>query len=140
METVRLVRFDGSDQGTFGKIYYPDHIRFTGELPDRNNQNNISCIPKGIYKVLWTLSPRLKKFTYEVQGVPKRGGIRIHSSNLMGDSSLGYVAQLLGCISIGEQLGYIKKQKALLISKPAVDNFILIMQKLPFMLEISDAN
>jgi len=136
MEKIRLVRFDLSDQGTFGKIYYPGHVRFTGELPDRNNQSNISCIPYGSYLVKWTLSPRLKRYTYEIQGVPNRGGIRIHSSNLMGDSTKGYIAQLLGCVSIGERLGYINKQKALLLSKPAVSNLELIMAKQPFMLEI----
>lgn len=136
METVRLVRFDKSDQGTFGKIYYPGHVRYTGELPDRNNQNNSSCIPPGKYKVLWTLSPRLHKYTYEVVGVPRRGGIRIHSSNLMGDMALGYAAQLRGCISLGEKLGMMRGQKALLVSRPAVSNLELVMQKKPFILEI----
>jgi hypothetical protein len=58
----------------------------------------------------------------------------------MGDATLGYKAQLLGCISFGERLGYIRNQKALLLSRPAMDNFVLIMQKLPFILEITDAN
>lgn len=136
MEKVILTRFDSSDQGSFGRIDYKGNARFTGELPDRNNASNISCIPCGLFVVRWTLSPRLKKYTYEVVGVPGRGGIRFHSANLFGDTTKGYVAQLLGCISIGERIGYIKKQKALLVSRPAVAHFEDTMQRLPFLLEI----
>lgn len=135
---VRLFRFDKSDQGTFGKIFYDRFSRFTGELPDRDNQSNISCIPAGKYTVKWTRSTRMKKYTYEVLGVKGRGGIRIHSSNLMGDKSLGYKAQLLGCISLGEKLGFIQNQKALLVSRPAVSHFEQIMGHNPFILEIID--
>lgn len=136
METVKLIRFDKSDQGVFGKITHSGLSWFTGELPDRDNQSNISCIPAGRYTVRWTLSPRFKKHTYEVISVPGRGGIRIHSSNLMGDAKLGYVAQLLGCISLGYKLGYINKQKALLVSRPAVHSFEDAMQRKTFILEI----
>jgi len=139
MKTVRLVRFDRGSQGTFGKIYYPGHIRYTGELPWRNNKSNLSCIPTGTYKVIWALSPRLKKYTYRLCNVPGRGGILIHSANLMGDEMLGYKVQLKGCIAIGEQLGRLHNQKAVLVSRPAVSNFELIMGKQPFLLEISDA-
>ncbi len=136
MNKVILTRLDQSDQGTFGKLVYAGHTRFTGELPDRDNKNNISCIPKGIYKVLWTKSPRMKKFTYEVVGVPGRGGIRFHSANLMGDESKGFKVQLQGCISLGEKLGYINGQKAILVSRPAVGHFEFIMDMKPFILEI----
>ncbi len=137
METVHLIRFDKSDQGVFGKIYYKGHTRFTGELPDRNNQSNISCIPSGTYMVKWTRSPRFKRYMYEVVKVPGRGGIRMHSANLMGDASLGYKVQLLGCIALGERLGYINKQKAVLVSRPAMTHFEIAMGKRPFLLEIS---
>lgn len=136
MERVQLIRHDASDQGTFGQISYKGFVRFTGELPDRDNQSNISCIPKGTYKVKWTKSPRLKRYTYEVVDVPNRGGIRFHSSNLMGDASKGYKVQLQGCISLGEKLGYIDKQKAILLSRQAIRHFELIMNKESFILEI----
>jgi hypothetical protein len=138
METVKIRRADKSDQGVFGTIHYKGYRRYTGELPDRENQNDISCIPLGLYLVKWTLSPRLRKYTYEIINVPKRGGIRLHSSNLMGDRSKGYKAQLLGCLSLGERLGYMDGQKALLLSRPAVLHFEDTMQRLPFMLEITE--
>jgi hypothetical protein len=136
MDTVIINRFDRSDHGVFGKVAYKGFIKYTGELPDRNNQSNISCIPSGLYTVKWTPSPRMKKYTYEILSVPKRGGIRMHSSNLMGDASLGYKAQLLGCISLGEKLGYMGGQKALLLSGPAMRHFEAVMAYQPFLLEI----
>lgn len=88
------------------------------ELPWKNNDNNISCIPIGKYTCKYTRSPRmsvehltrwLKKnvgkteadcpeseknvYTYEIMNVPKRGGVRIHSAN--------YFHQLRGCIALG---------------------------------------
>ena len=138
MQTVLLTRVDKSDQGVFGIIYFCGMKRFTGELPDRDNASNISCIPPGDYAVKWTPSNRLKKFTYEVLGVPKRGGIRLHSSNLMGDASKGYVAQLRGCISLGEKIGSIRRQKALLISRPAISTFETVLQRQTFLLRIVD--
>jgi hypothetical protein len=140
MQNVLLMRFDKSDQGVFGIIYFCGMKRFTGELPDRNNASNISCIPVGDYTVKWTLSNRLKKFTYEILGVPGRGGIRRHSSNLMGDESKGYIAQLRGCISLGEKVGTMRGQKALLISRPAINTFETVLQHQAFLLKVADQN
>lgn len=68
----------------------------TLELPDKNNEPNISCIPKGTYLCKYTFSPRMQKFTYEIQNVPNRSGIRIHVAN--------YFTDLLGCIALGNSL------------------------------------
>jgi hypothetical protein len=68
-----------------------------------------------------------------------RVGIRAHSANFMGDKSLGYRMQLNGCIALGEQLGWMEGQKALLLSAPAVRRFENHMGHKPFMLEIRDA-
>jgi hypothetical protein len=72
-------------------------------------------------------------------GVHGRAGILIHSSNLMGDVSLGYRAQLLGCISLGERLGVMERQRCLLLSRPAVREFEDFMGRKSFTLEIRDA-
>ena len=130
-----LQRFESTDQGTFGHL----GSWFTGELPWRNNAAQVSCIPADIYQVAWTWSPRLRRLTYRVLAVPGRSGVLIHSSNLMGDASLGFRAQLQGCISLGERLGRIDGQKALLISRPAVRAFEDMMGRRPFELEIRDA-
>lgn len=133
---VKIYRVSTSDQGTFGKLIINDFKCFTGELPENHNIPNYSCIPVGSYKCEWTRSTRLKRFTYEVLEVPERAGIRIHSANFMGDDRKGYKKQVNGCIAFGEYLGQMDKQQALLISKPTVFRFELMMNKEPFILEI----
>lgn len=68
----------------------------TLELPWKNNEKNVSCIPRRIYDVKQTFSYKFMKFTYEILNVPNRSGIRMHSAN--------YFYQLLGCISLGNGL------------------------------------
>lgn len=63
------------------------------ELPWRNNEPRVSCVPDGIYPMIWANSPRLKKKTWRLQQVPDRDGILIHPAN--------FVNQLLGCIAPG---------------------------------------
>ena len=134
-----LQRQDSGDQGTFGRITAGPLTFFTGELPWRDNASNVSCIPADRYECRWTYSPRFKRQMYVLLGTEPRGGIRIHSANLMGDKDMGYKAQLNGCIALGERLGWIEGQKALLLSGPAVRQFEHYMGGQPFTLEISDA-
>jgi hypothetical protein len=134
-----LQRFETGDQGTFGRIMVPGLTLFTGELPWRENAGSISCIPAGVYPAQMTWSPRFKRLMYLLGKTDPRVGIRAHSANFMGDKSLGYRMQLNGCIALGEQLGWMEGQKALLLSAPAVRRFENHMGHKPFMLEIRDA-
>lgn len=138
MVKVRLERFDLSDQGTFGRLVLADRLFFTGELPWRNNQPGISCIPTGIYRWVWTFSPRFKRHLYLALDTDPRTGVRIHSANLMGDLQAGYKAQLQGCIALGKSIGNIGKQRALLLSVPAVREFEMLMDRKPFVMEIKN--
>jgi hypothetical protein len=54
----------------------------------------------------------------------------------MGDDTMGYMKQLNGCIALGEKLGWMDGQKALLLSAPAVRRFEDHMGRVPFKLEI----
>ncbi len=136
LSNVVLTRAESGDAGTFGRIVLGEFAAYTGELPDRANQSNLSCIPAGSYRCAWTYSPHLKRSTYEVLAVPSRAGIRIHSANLMGDATKGLKAQLNGCIALGESRGVMDGQKALLLSRPAVRRFEAILNEQPFTLEI----
>jgi len=136
---VRLDRFESGDQGTFGRFSFGPFECFSGELPWRDNAPLLSCIPEGSYTTVWAESPRLKRSTYRLLAVPNRSGVLIHSSNLMGDRERGFRAQLLGCIALGEKLGAIDGQKAVLISRPAVRRFEEVMLHQPFILEIRNA-
>lgn len=133
-----LQRFDSGDQGTFGVLSFNGISLYSGELPWRDNTPNKSCIPAGTYQVIWAKSPRLQKYTYRLIGVEGRGGILIHSANLFGDRQRGYKAQLLGCISLGEKIGWLDGQKAILISRPAIRTLEEFMQRKPFTLEVKD--
>lgn len=67
---------------------------FTIELPWRDNLPNISCIPKGEYKLALRNSPKYGDHIH-VTGVPARSYILIHPAN--------YVGQLRGCIAVGDK-------------------------------------
>lgn len=65
----------------------------TLELPWRNNQTGVSCIPPGVYAVAFFDSPKFKRAILRLKGVPGREGILIHPAN--------HVAELRGCITLG---------------------------------------
>lgn len=136
-----LERYETSDQGTFGRMWAPRGLwLYSGELPWRDNRSNVSCLPEpGLHRVVWTWSPRFRRFMYLLLGTAPRAGIRAHSANFMGDAALGYRAQLNGCIALGEKLGWMDRQKALLLSAPAVRRFEDRMGHRPFVLEIRNA-
>lgn len=131
-----LQRTESGDQGTFGKILACGLALFTGELPWRDNASGRSCIPPGQYRVVWAYSPRFRRQTYLLLDTVPRTAIREHPANLMGDAAKGLRAQLNGCIALGERLGWMDGQKALLVSAPAVRRFEQRMQRKPFLLEI----
>ena len=58
----------------------------------------------------------------------------------MGAADMGFLSQLNGCISLGERLGWMDGQKAVLISRPAVTDFEITMQRKPFILEVRDGH
>ena len=138
MRKATLYRLDSSDQGTFGVLVIKKSNTwfFTGELPWRGNKSNISCIPKGAYRVVWTRSPRFKRCMYLVAKVKNRLGIRVHSANFVGDRKKGFRRQLAGCITLGEKLGWLGGQKAVLISRPAVRKFEALANGEPFEIDI----
>lgn len=66
------------------------------ELPDKNNQVNISCIPAGTYTVNKIISCK-KGPCFFVKAVPGRTDILIH----VGNFAAGAKVDLKGCISPG---------------------------------------
>lgn len=131
-----IERFEFTEHGTFGRLITDGLQLFTGELPWRENRQLVSCIPPGDYYCPWTFSPRFERYTYLVSEVPGRGGIRFHAANFMGDETVGLRAELNGCISLGERLGFIDGQRALMLSAPATKRFEQHMGYDPFKLRI----
>ena len=142
MKTVNLYRYESSDQGTFGVIFYEDFWLYTLELPWRNNQSNISCIPEGEYEVVKRYSPSFKKETYWIKDVPNRSYILIHAANFAGDTSKGWHTNLQGCIGLGCVRAIARKngrsQKCISRSVEAIRRFEQFMKNEDFKLIIKD--
>jgi hypothetical protein len=67
----------------------------TMELPWRENQHNISCIPEGIYEVIREATSNNHEYPhFRILNVQNRDGILVHK--------ITYVSGLKGCIGVGE--------------------------------------
>ena len=101
MKTIIINRDVLQDNQTLGVCYIkdkqnkPKYVGFSLERGWKNNQNNISCIPEGTYKVVLEYSDRFKKDLWEIKGVPNRAECKFHSAN--------YWYQLNGCIALGRK-------------------------------------
>jgi hypothetical protein len=97
MPTLTLLRVGSSDLGTFG-VLRDRAIPFavTMELPWKNNEARVSCIPPGRYTCQRVQSPKFGN-TFEVTGVPGRDHILFHTGNSCADTE--------GCILVAEEFG-----------------------------------
>lgn len=142
MTDAFLSRRDLSDQGWFGRLVAGPLSLYTGELPWRENRSSVSCIPPGpgdadvTYWAQVTFSPRFGRGLYLLAPTHPRTGIRIHPANLCGDAAKGWKAQLNGCVALGERLGYLDGQKAVLLSQSAVRRLESYFHGRPFRLTI----
>ncbi len=147
MKTVKIKRQESGEEGTFGILTTDSGFTcLTGELPDHQNQSNLSSIPKGTYKCRWASSPKYG-MCYHVEGVPGRSDVLIHPANLMGDTNRGRVTQLHGCIALGKskevfqpsavpQLKMTQPQKGIAASKKTVEEFVAHLGQQEFQLII----
>ncbi len=135
--TVNIFRMKRSDQGTLGILTYEEFKCFTLELPWRDNQRNISCIPIGSYPTDIRISPRFGQ-VYWVQEVPDRTFILIHSGNWAGDIKAGYKSHVNGCILLGKARGMLGNQLAVLNSRITVKAFMRRIEFQPFTLDIHE--
>lgn len=145
MRVVTIRRFHRDWMGMVGRVRV-DHgfSCFSIELPRRDNRPEISCLPAGAYEVVWSLSPRFRKWTYEVlEPFPHRAGFRIHSGNFAGDASRGWLTHSLGCPIFGKYPGWLappgrRPQRAVLVSRPTMLAFEAYMDRKPFKLVLVD--
>lgn len=96
---------DNTEVQSLGRLFLFDGLDLpfkcvTLELPDKNNQNNISRIPAGTYRVVRRWS---KKFGnhFHLLDVEGRSLILIHVGN--------YFTQIEGCILVGTRFTDINK-------------------------------
>ncbi len=96
---VKIVRLEGSEgEPTLGAVVVNNHLFCTSlELPDYDNNSDISRIPAGVYEAILTYSPTFKKELYRLSNVPDRIGVLIHSGNTVENTK--------GCILLGQYPG-----------------------------------
>jgi hypothetical protein len=96
--SLSMVRTHKEMEQTKGELFVLDEFAnvlfrcFTLELPWKDNQRKISCIPAGRYKVVPRFSQRFNNHLH-ILDVPERTFILIHEAN--------FVHQLEGCIAVG---------------------------------------
>jgi len=99
MRKVEISRDSASTVQTLGQlnIYEDNNIVYsckTLELPWKNNEKRVSCIPEGQYKVVKRNSAKYGDH-FHITNVDNRDYILIHSGN--------YHTQILGCVLVGKQ-------------------------------------
>ena len=96
-QTIILERFYSNENKTLGNLTLRTGNKIilvlkTLELPWRNNERRISCIPALNYRAIQHTSPKFGWCLW-LQDVPNRSEILIHQGN--------YTSQILGCILPG---------------------------------------
>lgn len=130
MLTVHLIRDDVSDECIRGLLYAEGEIFHILERPWLDNQTNKSCICAGTYKSQFlprSTSGRYRN-VYWLREVPERGGILIHSGNVVDHSK--------GCLIIGKRRGHLAGKRAVLNSKTALQEFVQLMDGQDFLINI----
>lgn len=94
---ITLKRTYEKDHATMGEIILPSQKIYTLELPWRDNQRLISCIPEGIYRITPYFSPKHQRMVFNVAPVLPRSSIEIHHGTTLKDTT--------GCIIVGFECG-----------------------------------
>ena len=83
---------------TIGLFTIDSYRCFSLELPNKDNRQDISCIPDGIYDYYFRDSPSNGEIL-ELRNVTGRSYIQIHSGN--------FTRQIKGCILVGDSIKYL---------------------------------
>lgn len=131
MKTLTLKRVDSNNECAFGALFLDEkEICKTLELPWRDNQKGISCIPAGEYKLSPYPSSRFGE-VYIVNDVPNRTGILIHTGNTASD--------IEGCILVGDSYGKLNGKRAVLNSRQTFKVLKELLGNEEYMLNIVNA-
>lgn len=130
MKTVVLERLTDDGHETIGRLSVDAFLCDTMERPYLGNQHQISAIPCGKYKCVWSLMPSAGRNHFKIMNVPNRDGVFLHAGNKTEDTK--------GC----PLLGYGKKDidgdgdLDIANSRKALDDFEKLMDKEDFWLVI----
>ena len=119
MKKLKLVRVTEHKDATLGVLCIDDRPMFvTLEDKWRDNERQVSCIPKGKYEIIAHSSPKFGR-TFQVMNVPDRDAILIHAGNTHKDTH--------GCILLGLMYGLLGTDSAILSSRAAMEQFMQLM-------------
>lgn len=130
MNVATIVRKVDTGKETIGNLTVGNFACSTLELPWKDNQQSISCIPKGTYQCEWGYMGDLKEYHYVLKDVPGRASIFIHEGN--------YYTNSKGCILLGSSLGDINHdgEMDVLSSRVTLAKFEALFNKKPFTLKV----
>jgi len=127
METVKMQRWEYDQDGTFGILTLPDgECLYTCELPWKDNEPFVSCIPLGTYRCV--PSKHNGRASWLLVDVPGRTEIKIHAANIP--------RQLQGCIALGTRMGKVYGCRAVLHSRDAMKQMAAHFLNKEFEIEI----
>lgn len=94
---IDIVRVNLGERGVYGfmSIAGAPPSFLTLELPWKENQRRVSCIPAGGYQIKRHISPKFGE-VFKVMDVEGRDEILIHAGN--------YLSDIQGCILIGKNV------------------------------------
>lgn len=129
MRTVTITRYESSPDGVLGKVVTDSGLQlYSLEREWKNNEQDVSCIPSGVYKCSIVDSPHHGK-VYGVHEVPNRTNVLIHSAN--------WIRQLQGCLALGNATGVVLGINGIMGSRDAVARFMADLDNEPFILTIA---
>ena len=118
--TVRLIRVEESNQGTFGNLIICSQVFcVTLEPSDKLNKRDVSNIPAQQYQCMKIRSSRFGE-TFELVDVPNRNHVLFHAGNVLKHTS--------GCILLGQYFGKLYGDRAVLNSGGTFRKFMRIMK------------
>ncbi len=114
---VEIIRLEENFQyGTFGKMRINKEVFCeTLEPPDKENVQSISSIPAQQYLCKRIISPKYSE-CFEIQNVPGRSHVLFHAGNV--------VAHTKGCVILGQYVGKLKENRAVLNSGNTFKEFM----------------
>ena len=118
--TVRLIRVEESNQGTFGNLIICSQVFcVTLEPSDKLNKRDVSNIPAQQYQCMKIRSSRFGE-TFELVDVPNRSHVLFHAGNVLKHTS--------GCILLAQYFGKLYGDRAVRNSGKTFREFMKIMK------------
>lgn len=118
---IELVRLEENyEHGTFGVLKLNKQVFcWTLEPRDEENAQDISSIPAQQYDCRRYSSEKYP-YTFQVMDVPGRSNVLFHAGNTDDDTA--------GCILLGETLGKLSGDRAILNSGRTFDRFMAVLE------------